>query len=74
MPSGASFSWLHPVSGSRISGRTLLAFEPNPRWGKAVDGLVLSGTRSIAIGTAGSCYQEPKQGITHGNKKPIPPP
>lgn len=57
-----------------FSGRTLLAFEPNPRWGKAVDGLVLSGTRSIVpSGTAGSCYQEPKQGITHGNKKPIPP-
>ena len=52
-----------------IGGRTLLAFEPLPAYGKPVDGLVLSGTRTIVpSGTRGSCYQEPKPGLTHGNK------
>jgi plasmid replication initiation protein len=49
-------------------GRMLLAFEPAAPCGKPVDGLVLSGTRTIVLsGTRGSCYQEPKQGLTHGN-------
>ncbi len=49
-------------------GRMLLAFEPVATCGKPVDGLVLSGTRTIVLsGTRGSCYQEPKQGLTHGN-------
>jgi len=49
-----------------IGGRVLLAFEPHPPCGKPVDGLVLSGTRTIVpSGTRGSCYQEPKQGLTH---------
>ena len=49
-------------------GRMLLAFEPAGPCGKPVDGLVLSGTRTIVLsGTQGSCYQEPKQGLTHGN-------
>lgn len=48
-----------------INGRVLLAFEPSP-YGKPVDGLVLSGTRTIVpSGTGGSCYREPKQGLTH---------
>ncbi|KAB2756661.1 replication initiator protein A [Brucella anthropi] len=52
------------------TGRTLLAFEPVPSCGKPVDGLVLSGTPTIVpSGTRGSCYQEPKPDITHGNKK-----
>ncbi len=52
-----------------IGGRMLLAFEPSPPCGKPVDGLVLSGTRTIVpSGTAGSCYQEPKPALTHGRK------
>jgi plasmid replication initiation protein len=48
-----------------IGGRALLAFEPSPTCGKAVDGLVLSGTRSIVpSGTRPSCYREPKQGLS----------
>ncbi|MER9026104.1 replication initiator protein A [Mesorhizobium sp. M0815] len=47
-----------------ISGRVLLAFEPSPQ-GRPVDGLVLSGTRAIVpSGTRGSCYREPKPGLT----------
>ncbi|MER8808224.1 replication initiator protein A [Mesorhizobium australicum] len=47
-----------------INGRVLLAFEPSPH-GKPVDGLVLSGTRTIVpSGTRGSCYREPKQRST----------
>ena len=47
-----------------ISGRVLLAFEPSAQ-GRPVDGLVLSGTRTIVpSGTGGSCYQEPKQRLT----------
>ncbi|MFG1307334.1 replication initiator protein A, partial [Xanthobacter autotrophicus] len=48
-----------------IRGRTLLAFEPVAACGKAGDGLVLSGTRTIVpSGTRGSCYQEPKPGLS----------
>ena len=50
-----------------IGGRTLLAFEPLAACGKPVGGLVLSGTRTIVLsGTGGSCYQEPKPGLTPG--------
>lgn len=50
-----------------ISGRVLLAFEPSELCEQTVDGLVLSGTPAIVpSGTAGTCYQEPKQGISHG--------
>ncbi|MFV0514300.1 MAG: replication initiator protein A [Jhaorihella sp.] len=50
-------------------GRMLLAFEPSPPCAKPVDGLVPSGTRTIVLsGTRGSCYREPKQGVTHGNR------
>lgn len=50
-----------------ISGRVLLAFGPRLPCAQPVDQLVLSGTRSIVpSGTAPSCYQEPKQGISHG--------
>lgn len=53
-----------------IGGRLLLAFEPSSACGKPVDGLVLSGTRPIVLsGTGGSCYREPKQGISSGNKR-----
>ncbi len=49
------------------SGRTLLAFEPAP-CGKAVNGLVLSGTGTIVpSGTAGSCYREPKSALSHSS-------
>jgi plasmid replication initiation protein len=49
-----------------IGGRVLLAFEPSATCGQAVDSLVLSGTRTIVpSGTAGTCYREPKQGISH---------
>ncbi|CAI2932222.1 Replication protein [Aminobacter niigataensis] len=51
-----------------IGGRTLLAFEPLAACGKPVDGLVLSGTRTIVpSGTRGSCYQEPKSGLSYRN-------
>ena len=54
---------------AEIGGRMLLAFEPAAPCGKPVDGLVLSGTRTIVLsGTGGSCYQEPKQGVTHRNQ------
>ena len=55
-----------------IGGRTLLAFEPLAACGKPVDGLVLSGTRTIVpSGTRGSCYQEPKPALTSGNRTRI---
>lgn len=48
-----------------IGGRVLLAFEPMAGGGQAVDTLVLSGTRTIVpTGTGGSCYREPKQGLS----------
>lgn len=53
---------------AEIGGRMLLAFEPRQPCGKPVDGLVLSGTRTIVLsGTAGMCYQEPKTALTHGS-------
>ncbi len=53
---------------TEIGGRMLLAFEPVPPCGKPVDGLVLSGTRTIVpSGTRGSCYQEPKPALSSGN-------
>ena len=53
-----------------VGGRLLLAFEPSTPCGKPVDGLVLSGTRPIVLsGTGGSCYQEPKQGISSGKQR-----
>ncbi|MFG1230416.1 replication initiator protein A [Xanthobacter wiegelii] len=49
-----------------IGGRMLLAFEPSAGLAQPVDGLVLSGTPTIVLsGTGGSCYQEPKPGLTH---------
>ena len=54
---------------TEVGGRKLLAFEPTPGCRKPVNGLVLSGTRAIVLsGTGDSCYQEPKQGVTHGNE------
>ncbi|WP_053240018.1 replication initiator protein A [Pleomorphomonas koreensis] len=53
-----------------IGGRLLLAFEPTPPCGQAVNSLVLSGTPSIVpSGTPASCYRERKQGATHGSQK-----
>ncbi|ACB81231.1 replication protein A [Methylorubrum populi BJ001] len=50
-------------------GRTLLAFEPIPTCGKAVDGFVPSGTRGrVPSGTAPSCQREPKRALTHDTK------
>ncbi len=50
-------------------GRTLLAFEPRPACGKAVDSVVPSGTRGrVPSGTDPSCQREPKPGLTHGAK------
>ncbi|SFA59488.1 Plasmid replication initiator protein [Paracoccus halophilus] len=55
---------------AEIGGRLLLAFEPLAACGQPVDGLVLSGTRTIVLsGTRGSCYQEPDQGVRHGNSR-----
>ncbi len=54
---------------TEVGGRKLLAFEPAPGCGRPVNALVLSGTRTIVpSGTGGACYQEPKQGVTHGNE------
>lgn len=51
-------------------GRTLLAFEPVPACGNPVDGVVLSGTRTIVpSGTRGSCYREPKCRLRRGTTK-----
>ncbi len=50
-------------------GRTLLAFEPTPACGKAVEGFVPSGTRGhVPSGTAPSCQREPKRALTPGTK------
>ena len=52
-----------------IGGKTSLSFKPAP-CGKAVDGLVLSGTRPIVpSGTGRSCYQEPKPRVTYEDKR-----
>ena len=57
---------------TEVGGRKLLAFEPAPGCGKPVNALVLSGTRTIVpSGTGVSCYQEPKQGVTHRSKSGI---
>ncbi|SFD96681.1 replication initiator protein A [Salipiger profundus] len=54
---------------TEVGGRKLLAFEPAPGCRKPVNALVLSGTRTIVpSGTGVSCYQEPKQSVTHGSK------
>tara|TARA_R110000824_G_scaffold24090_4_gene85379 strand:- start:7787 stop:8854 length:1068 start_codon:yes stop_codon:yes gene_type:complete len=51
-----------------IGGKTWLAFEPAV-CGQIVDGLVLSGTRSIVpSGTGVSCYREPKPALTSRTK------
>jgi plasmid replication initiation protein len=53
-----------------ISGRLLLAFEPAPPCGQAVNSLVLSGTPCIVpSGTPASCYRERKRGVTRGSQK-----
>lgn len=52
-----------------VGGRVLLAFEPSAPCGKPVDGLVLSGTRSIVpTGTPPSCHREPKQVASNGHR------
>lgn len=52
-----------------VGGRVLLAFEPSAPCGKPVDGLVLSGTRSIVpTGTQPSCHREPKQVVSNGHR------
>ena len=49
-------------------GRTLL--EPVPACGNPVDGVVLSGTRTIVpSGTRGSCYPEPKSDLRSGAER-----
>jgi len=54
-----------------ISGRVLLAFEPEP-CGKPVDTLVLSGTGTIVpSGTRPSCYREPESPLSHGRTSEI---
>jgi len=50
-------------------GRTLLAFEPTPACGKAVESFVPSGTRGhVPSGTAPSCQREPKRALTPDTK------
>ncbi|KLK91909.1 replication protein [Microvirga vignae] len=52
-----------------IGGRMLLAFEPTPPCGQAVNSVVPSGTQGpVPSGTGPSCHQEPKQPLTHGNR------
>jgi plasmid replication initiation protein len=49
-----------------IGGRVLLAFEPT----EPLESLVLSVTGTIVpSGTARSCYQEPKQGLSRGDQR-----
>ena len=64
-----------PLPGYRLflevesGGRTLLAFEPSPACGQAVNGLVPSGTQGVVLsGTGVSCYREPKPGLMPGQK------
>jgi plasmid replication initiation protein len=53
-------------------GRMLLAFEPAPPCGQAVDCFVPSGTfEHVPSGTAPSCHREPKQGLTLGRTTKI---
>ncbi|PZO71694.1 MAG: replication protein [Sphingomonas taxi] len=57
------------VQEIEVGGRVLLAFEPSAPCGKPVDGLVLSGTRSIVpTGTPPSCHREPKQSLSNGHR------
>jgi plasmid replication initiation protein len=53
-----------------VSGRTLLAFEPWKPCGKAVDGVVPSGTPTLVpSGTARTCHRELKQAVTDEKEK-----
>lgn len=68
-----------PLPGYRLgmersaNGEPLLTFSLWISCGKPVDGVVLSGTRRhVLSGTHGSCYQEPKQGLSCGNKTANP--
>ncbi|OXE36578.1 MAG: replication protein [Phenylobacterium zucineum] len=55
-----------------FGGRMLLAFEPVPCCGQAVDSVVPSGTgRRVLSGTTLSCHREPKQGLNLGTKSEI---
>ncbi len=55
-----------------FGGRMLLAFEPVPACGQAVDSVVPSGTgRRVLSGTTPSCHREPKQGLTLRTKSEI---
>ncbi len=55
-----------------IGGRMLLAFEPVPACGQAVDSVVPSGTgRRVLSGTTPSCHREPKQDLTLRTKSGI---
>jgi plasmid replication initiation protein len=57
-----------------VGGRVLLAFEPRPACGQAVEALVLSGTRTIVpSGTRGSCYREPERPRSAGARTQIRP-
>jgi len=49
-----------------FTGRVLLAFEASQRCGRAVDGVVPSGThRHVPSGTHRSCHREPLRGLSH---------
>ncbi|MFG1303007.1 replication initiator protein A [Xanthobacter autotrophicus] len=51
-------------------GRALLAFEPSSPRGQAVESFVPSGTlRHVTSGTAPTCHQEPKQGLSRRGQK-----
>ena len=55
-----------------FGGRMLLAFEPVPVCGQAVDSVVPSGTgRRVLSGTIPSCHREPKPNVTLGTKSEI---
>ena len=55
-----------------FGGRMLLAFEPVPVCGQAVDSVVPSGTgRRVLSGTIPSCHREPKSNVTLGTKNEI---
>ncbi len=55
-----------------FGGRMLLAFEPVPVCGQAVDSVVPSGTgRRVLSGTIPSCHREPKPNVTLGTKNEI---
>ncbi|TIX93095.1 replication initiator protein A [Rhizobium sp. P44RR-XXIV] len=57
---------------AEFGGRILLAFEPLSACGRPVDGLVLSGTRTLVpSGTGLTCYREPGEDLTRGSAKRI---